>query len=258
MTHLSSSYVPCSKEGEICRFPGEDKSIAYANPDGSGPIYYRNNWHYIWCGGSTFKDQQPGNGEKKCYTANIPKDITFTNDNIPSGFYRCALEGDVCTVSGSTGPVDFLYGGGNKIDQYIYASLPPHTTISCSDTIFGEVKTPFPKACFIRLSNPSPNIGATPSRTMASSTNTSLLPGASPSPSFAPILSPPEYNTSPPSPPISVPPSSGTNSPSIDVPHVTHHRLTTGQIIDIIVGIFIAVAIIVLIIVLLKRPSWTR
>ncbi|MEM0353970.1 MAG: hypothetical protein QXW79_00175 [Thermoplasmata archaeon] len=273
MSRLSSSYLPCAKEGEKCNFSGENKSVAYVNPDGSGPIYYRNSKDEILCNNSTFKDPQQSSEKKICYVANIPKDITFTKDNIPNGFHLCAFEGDVCRISGSNSPVDFLYGGGNIIDQYIYASLPPHTSISCSDSIFGEVKSPFPKACFIRLPNPSSNTDTASSHIAPTFTNSFLLPGPTPSSSFAPILTEPTLSPSgsnsfphsvstlpeltPPSTLIAVPPS-GENPSCTIMSQVFHHRLTIAQIVDIIVGIFIVMAIIVFIIVLLKKPSWTK
>lgn len=227
MLNLSPVYKPCAQENGVCSFVGK-QSVAYAAPDGTGSIFYRNLTNGTPCNATVFGDPSPGH-QKACYVTPIPADVIAGGMNgNPIGWTLCAQENGKC----DTGvPHDVLYGAAGS---YVYANTG---NTPCSNEIFGDPKIGSNKFCFSRQSGQfTPTIPPT-----ISSPNI-IVPVPSPSGPPGPLPTPPTP-TPPPIPPTPLTP-----------PHIivvpppepnTAHKWTKGEIAGIVIAV-IAVLIVII------------
>ncbi|XWV25560.1 hypothetical protein QJ856_gp0194 [Tupanvirus deep ocean] len=150
--NLTSAYVFCANENNVCD-PGPGQfSVAYASVNGK--INYRNvNNEAVICNETYFGDPDPSI-PKTCWYTKIPSDITFTN-GIPNGFNYCTKEGDTCILS-NTRLGDILYGANGN---YNYANS---VNVKCDSQTLGDPYPNTTKYCYYRkLNYHNPNLNKT-------------------------------------------------------------------------------------------------
>jgi len=133
----ASEWVWCANENELCRF------------DGSAEVRFgtdrrwtnRNARNSIRCNNANFGDPAPGR-VKSCF---VRSNRSNENGFVPSGWQRCASEGEFCHFNGRA---EVHYGAGGR-----WETRSARNGIFCGNENFGDPAPGRAKACFITSSN---------------------------------------------------------------------------------------------------------
>ncbi|AEQ60912.1 hypothetical protein [Acanthamoeba polyphaga mimivirus] len=160
MSTLSPIYSRCATQGNSCPISTISEAIAYADPNGTGNIYYRNSEanKAFTCNNASFGNQTNSTAYQ-CYNGNLPTDFrtagsSFYENGIPKGWTKCSDENETCDPKVNS-DVDILFGADGS---YVYSSAK---SVPCNINIFGDPKQGVKKACYWR--SPLIPINHTPS-----------------------------------------------------------------------------------------------
>ncbi|BCS82885.1 hypothetical protein QLL95_gp1238 [Cotonvirus japonicus] len=154
MSKLSPIYSSCAEQGSSCPLTTYRETIAYANPDTAGPIFYRNdegttaNSNKFSCSNASFGNPTSSTTGYKCFSGVVPEDIrnadaSFYDNGAPKGWTKCADENSTCNPNQNI-PVDILFGTDSS---YVYANAE---SVPCNTATFGDPKVGSSKACYWR------------------------------------------------------------------------------------------------------------
>uniref|UniRef100_A0A6C0LQB7 Uncharacterized protein n=1 Tax=viral metagenome TaxID=1070528 RepID=A0A6C0LQB7_9ZZZZ len=149
---INNSYVKCANEHGVCQVTGT-KSAAYSKSDGTGTIYYRDVNGNFTCNNLKFGGDPAAGVNKICSLTDIPT-VTFVN-GIPSGFTKCADEGNMCDPKNSA--INQIFFGANNKYTFANANLA-----DCNTKIFGDPIKGINKACYYRKKDIEPPIETPP------------------------------------------------------------------------------------------------
>ena len=134
---MANEWVWCANENELCRFDGRAE-VRYGADRRWTSREARNS---IRCNNANFGDPAPG-AVKSCF---VRASAASSGGSIPSGWQRCASEGEFCRFNGRA---EVHYGAGGR-----WETRSARNGIFCGNETFGDPALGRVKACFISTSN---------------------------------------------------------------------------------------------------------
>jgi uncharacterized repeat protein (TIGR02543 family) len=146
-----AGYTRCAGEGGTCSYTGSANVVYGARSTWSSPRAFTGG---TVCGNAVFGDPLYG-VVKSCYyqasTASTPPPAPTTTDTPPTGYTRCANEGQAC---GFTGSANVVYGARS-------AWTAPRSFsggTACTNTVFGDPLYGVVKGCYLLLATTTPKL----------------------------------------------------------------------------------------------------
>jgi len=133
----ASEWVWCANENELCRFNGQ----AEVRFGADRRWITRDARNSIRCNNANFGDPAPG-VVKACH---VWSDSNDSGELPPSGWNRCANEGEICQFNGRA---EVRYGAGGR-----WETRSARNSIFCGNQTFGDPAPGRVKACYIASSS---------------------------------------------------------------------------------------------------------